>query len=138
MGLDLATFLATFGAVVDGDGTSWSIDGGPRVGIGGSHSNYETDSSPLKGDLYQYGDLDKLIISQYQEVGLWSGVSQGILVQTLTEYSCTACSPTRAPRTTILKFCETSEAVDSRRALIRIRNSTVGTALASKPISVDD
>lgn len=31
-----------------------------------SHGNYETDSSPLKGDLKQYGDLSKLIISQYK------------------------------------------------------------------------
>lgn len=68
MGLDLATFLATYGAVVDGDGTSWSIDGKPHTGIAGSHGNYETDSSPLKGDLYQYGDLDKLILSQFKDL----------------------------------------------------------------------
>lgn len=66
MGADLATFLATYGAVVDGTLTSWSIGGGPHIGIGGSHGNYETDSSPLKGDLYQYGSLGKLVISQYK------------------------------------------------------------------------
>jgi len=66
MSADLATFLATYGAVLDGTLTSWSIGGGPHTGIGGSHGNYETDSSPLKGDLYQYGDLSKLVISQYE------------------------------------------------------------------------
>ena len=66
MGVDLATFLATYGAVLDGTLTSWSIGGVPHTGIGGSHGNYETDSSPLKGDLYQYGDLGKLVISQYK------------------------------------------------------------------------
>lgn len=35
MGLDLAGFLAVFGAVIDGDGTSWSIGGTPGAGIGG-------------------------------------------------------------------------------------------------------
>lgn len=47
---------------------SWSIGGAPHTGIGGSHGNYESDSSPLKGDLYQYGNLGKLVISQYKEV----------------------------------------------------------------------
>ncbi|KAK3117722.1 hypothetical protein LTR53_000651 [Teratosphaeriaceae sp. CCFEE 6253] len=68
MGADLATFLSTYGAVVDGSGTSWSIAGGPHVGIGGSHGNYETDSSPLKGDLYQYGSNTKLIMSQFNNL----------------------------------------------------------------------
>jgi hypothetical protein len=68
MGLDLATFLATYGAVVDGTLTSWSINGKPHTGIGGSHGNYETDSSPLKSDLFQYGSLEKLVISQFKEV----------------------------------------------------------------------
>lgn len=66
MGADLALFLSTYGAVIDGSLTSWSIGGKPHTGIGGSHGNYETDSSPLKGDLYQYGDLGKLVISQYK------------------------------------------------------------------------
>lgn len=68
MGEDLATFLATYGAVVDGTGTSWSIAGGSHVGIGGSHGNYETDSSPLKGDLYQYGSNSELILEQFNNV----------------------------------------------------------------------
>lgn len=35
MGLDLAGFLAVFGAVIDGDGTAWSIGGTPGPGVGG-------------------------------------------------------------------------------------------------------
>lgn len=65
---DLAGFLAVYGAVVDGNGLGWTIEGGPHVGIGGSHGNYETDSSPLMGDLNQYGDLSKLIMSQFYDV----------------------------------------------------------------------
>ncbi|KAK0833576.1 hypothetical protein LTR73_001338 [Friedmanniomyces endolithicus] len=68
MGADLALFLSTYGAVIDGSGTSWSISGGPHVGIGGSHGNYETDSSPLKSDLYQYGSNSKLILEQFHEL----------------------------------------------------------------------
>ena len=68
MGPDLALFLSTYGAVVDGDLTSWSIGGKPHTGIGGSHGNYETDSSPLKADLYQYGNLETLVISQFKEL----------------------------------------------------------------------
>ncbi|KAK5714312.1 hypothetical protein LTR17_017243 [Elasticomyces elasticus] len=66
MGADLALFLATFGAVLDGTGVSWSIAGTPHTGIGGSHGNYETDSSPLKSDLYQYGTNGKLVMSQFK------------------------------------------------------------------------
>ncbi|KXL42991.1 hypothetical protein M433DRAFT_156311 [Acidomyces richmondensis BFW] len=66
MGIDLATFLAVYGAVVDGTLTSWSIDGGEHTGIGGSHNNYEGDNSPLKSDLNQYGSNQKLILEQFQ------------------------------------------------------------------------
>ena len=31
-------------------------------------SNYECDSSPLKGDLNQYGSLGKLVMPQFMEV----------------------------------------------------------------------
>lgn len=65
---DLGTFLAVYGALVDGDGTSWSIGGLPRTGILGSHNNYETDSSPLKSDLNQYGSNTRLIMSQFRNV----------------------------------------------------------------------
>ena len=66
MGLDLASFLAVYGAVMDGDLTSWSIGGPPPTtllesvgllgtpqGISGSHNKYESDNSPTRGDLYQ-------------------------------------------------------------------------------------
>ncbi|KAI9725488.1 MAG: hypothetical protein M1828_003159 [Chrysothrix sp. TS-e1954] len=66
MAQDLAGFLAVYGAVVDGDGTSWSIGGVPHTGILGSHNDYEADSSPLKSDLNQYGSNGRLIMSQFQ------------------------------------------------------------------------
>lgn len=70
MGLDLGAFLAVYGAVFDGDLTSWSIGGPPPPGllggllegvgllgtpqgISGSHNKYESDVSPTRGDLYQ-------------------------------------------------------------------------------------
>lgn len=68
MGPDLAAFLAVYGAVADGNLLSWSIGGKPHTGIGGSHGNYESDSSPLKADLDQYGNLYKLVLSQYKNV----------------------------------------------------------------------
>lgn len=70
MGLDLATFLAVYGSLFDGNLDSWSIGGPdsrvslgllgllnkPPTGISGSHNNYEADVSPTRGDLYQYGN----------------------------------------------------------------------------------
>ncbi|KAI1741822.1 hypothetical protein F4680DRAFT_63304 [Xylaria scruposa] len=68
MGVDLATFLAVYGAVFDGDLTSYSIGGpapsllglggllGEPTGLSGSHNKYEGDTSPVHGDLYQYGN----------------------------------------------------------------------------------
>jgi hypothetical protein len=66
MGTDLATFLAVYGAVFDGDLTSWSIGGPPTSGllssvgllgvsqgISGSHNKYESDVSPTRPDLYE-------------------------------------------------------------------------------------
>ena len=67
MGLDLAAFLAVYGAVFDGDLTSWSIGGPPSAsllsitagllgtpqGISGSHNKYESDASPTRPDLYE-------------------------------------------------------------------------------------
>lgn len=66
MGTDLATFLAVYGAVFDGDLTSWSIGGRPPAGllssigllgkpqgISGSHNKYESDVSPTRPDLYE-------------------------------------------------------------------------------------
>lgn len=67
MGLDVGAFLAAYGAVLDGDGLSWSIGGPPPTsltsiapgllgypqGLIGSHNKYETDSSATRGDLYE-------------------------------------------------------------------------------------
>lgn len=61
-------FLATYGAVVDGDLLSWSIDGGPHIGIGGSHNNYEADASPVYSDLNQYGSNKDVVMSQFNTV----------------------------------------------------------------------
>ncbi|KAI9708550.1 MAG: hypothetical protein M1828_002711, partial [Chrysothrix sp. TS-e1954] len=68
MASDLATILAAYGAVLDGAGVLWSIAGSEHIGIGGSHNNYETDSSPLRGDLAQYGSNTRLIMSQFYEL----------------------------------------------------------------------
>ncbi|KAK5117333.1 hypothetical protein LTR62_005950 [Meristemomyces frigidus] len=81
MGADLAGILAVYGAVLDGDLTSYSI-GGPdsRVGLSllglnllsqptgltGSHNNYEGDASAVRGDLYQYGNNYLSQVSQFQ------------------------------------------------------------------------
>ncbi|KAF4542401.1 Chloroperoxidase [Lasiodiplodia theobromae] len=76
MGVDLATFLSIYGAVMDGNGISWSIGGAPETtdllnlltqpqGISGSHNKYETDASPTRGDLYQYGNNFAVVRSQW-------------------------------------------------------------------------
>lgn len=63
-GVDLATVLAIYGAVFDGDLKSYSIGGptptlpllgllGSPQGLSGSHNKYEGDVSPTRGDLYQ-------------------------------------------------------------------------------------
>lgn len=87
MGIDLATFLSTYGAVMDGDLTSWSIGGPPGgnllpgllsqpQGISGSHNKYETDGSPTRGDLYQYGNDFLVQLSQFKALyDKQSGVS---------------------------------------------------------------
>lgn len=79
MGADLATFLAVYGAVFDGDLTSYSIGGpspslplvggllGQPQGLSGSHNKYEADNSPVYGDLYQYGD-NTLQLSQFKQL----------------------------------------------------------------------
>ncbi|TKA75717.1 hypothetical protein B0A49_03195 [Cryomyces minteri] len=80
MGIDLAAFLAVYGAVMDGDLTSWSIGGptpgllssvgllGTPQGISGSHNKYEGDASPTRGDLYQVGNDYLLQMSQFQDL----------------------------------------------------------------------
>ncbi|CZT46035.1 related to oxidase [Rhynchosporium secalis] len=88
MSLDLGLFLAVYGTIMDGNPLSltpgWSIGGPPSnpsqqnllgnvlgllgtpQGISGSHNKYETDASPTRGDLYQYGNAYKLQVSQFQ------------------------------------------------------------------------
>jgi hypothetical protein len=67
MGMDLGGFLAVYGAVFDGDLTSWSIGGPPSASplsstaellgnpqiISSSHNKYESDVSPTRPDLYE-------------------------------------------------------------------------------------
>ena len=63
-GADLASFLAVYGAIFDGDLTSYSIGGpvaglslsnllGTPQGLSGAHNKYEGDVSPTRGDLYE-------------------------------------------------------------------------------------
>ncbi|KAI4223129.1 MAG: hypothetical protein L6R40_008529 [Gallowayella cf. fulva] len=86
MALDIATFLAVYGTVFDGDALSltpgYSI-GGPSTGLGsvlgglgitrtpsglsGSHNNYEGDTSATRGDLYVVGNDDLLQIEFFQQ-----------------------------------------------------------------------
>ncbi|KUJ15136.1 Cloroperoxidase [Mollisia scopiformis] len=88
MSLDLGLFLSVYGTVMDGNPLSltpgWSIGGPPTDaseqnllgnllgllgtpdGISGSHNKYETDTSPTRGDLYQYGNDYALQVSQFQ------------------------------------------------------------------------
>ncbi|KAI1422637.1 hypothetical protein F5Y12DRAFT_799343 [Xylaria sp. FL1777] len=98
MGVDLATFLAVYGAIFDGDLTSYSIGGpapsllglgdllGEPQGLSGSHNKYEGDASPIHGDLYQYGNnLPRL--SQFTalyELGQENGDS--VSLDVLTQY----------------------------------------------------
>lgn len=87
MGLDLATFLAVYGTVYDGNPISldpgYSIGGAPPSGLGsnllgslgllgtpqgltGSHNKYESDASATMGDLYVYGNNDEVQIPFFQ------------------------------------------------------------------------
>ncbi|ORY86993.1 Chloroperoxidase [Protomyces lactucae-debilis] len=82
MGLDLGGFLSAYSVLQDGDPITqkWSIGGAPSTsglgavlglnpqGLTGSHNKYETDSSPMRGDLYLYkGDNYRLQLSQFKE-----------------------------------------------------------------------
>lgn len=87
MGLDLAAFLAVYGALFDGNLGTWSIGGpdsrvslGPLLGLhdepsglSGSHNNYESDVSPTRGDLYQYGDDYTARPEQFAELWNYQG-----------------------------------------------------------------
>ncbi|KAL6718421.1 hypothetical protein ACLMJK_004510 [Lecanora helva] len=102
MGVDLASFLAVYGAIFDGDLTSYSIGGpvggllstigllGTPQGLSGSHNKYEGDVSPTRGDLYQYGNDYKVQVSQFAalyELGQKNGDSVDLDV--LTNYRVT-------------------------------------------------
>lgn len=72
------------GGTIDGNGLVWSIGGpskaaapvggltggllGTPQGLSGSHNKYESDVSPGRGDLYQFGNDFTLQMSQYQEL----------------------------------------------------------------------
>ncbi|BFZ58576.1 hypothetical protein PYCC9005_005640 [Savitreella phatthalungensis] len=72
MSTDLGGFLSLYSVLQDGDlmTQKWSIGGQPPsgggLGLTGSHNKYETDSSPMRGDLYEYGNNFKLQMSQFQ------------------------------------------------------------------------
>lgn len=81
MGLDLAGFLAIYGAIFNGNLVSWSMGGpdarvslgalatqGEPAGLSGSHDNYENDVSPTRGDLYQYGNDYVVVPDQFKEL----------------------------------------------------------------------
>ncbi|KAJ4465070.1 hypothetical protein J3R30DRAFT_2950504 [Lentinula aciculospora] len=77
MGIDLAVFLSTYGAVVDGNilALSFSIGQGensiigPQNGLTGSHNHYEGDASPTRGDYYQYdGNNYDVQMSQFLDL----------------------------------------------------------------------
>lgn len=102
MGVDLATFLAVYGAIFDGNLLSYSIGGpspalingggllGAPQGLSGSHNKYEGDVSPVRGDLFQYGNDYLSQVSQFAalyELGQQNGNS--IDLNVLTNYRVT-------------------------------------------------
>lgn len=80
MGNDLAGFLSAYSVIQDGDPltTQWSIGGSPGgsllgltgapQGLTGSHNKYETDSSPTRGDLYEFCNNFEVQLNQFQEL----------------------------------------------------------------------
>ncbi|KAJ3834285.1 hypothetical protein F5878DRAFT_630941 [Lentinula raphanica] len=81
MGQDLALVLSVYGTVLDGDilsasfsigkgDNTFSIFGSPtsQNGLTDSHNNYETDASPTRGDLDQYGDNTHIQLSLFREL----------------------------------------------------------------------
>lgn len=80
MGVDLAAFLAVLGGVLDGNGVSWSIGGPSSIlsgnGLIGSHNKYESDVSPTRPDLYEYGNNYKVRTQQFSQLyNMQKGVS---------------------------------------------------------------
>ncbi|XP_018916952.2 uncharacterized protein [Bemisia tabaci] len=78
MGRDLALVLAVYSCVMAGDTTKESIGGNTPKVIGGplgiphglsfSHNKFETDASPTRGDLYQFGDASKVQMPQFKQL----------------------------------------------------------------------
>ena len=98
----MASFLAVYGAIFDGDLTKYSIGGpvngllnlggllGAPQGLSGSHNKYEGDVSPTRGDLYEYGNDYLVQLSQFTalyELGQQNGNSVDLDV--LTNYRVT-------------------------------------------------
>ena len=88
MAQDIAGFLAVYGAIFDGDLTGYSIGGptpnlpvisgalGTPQGLSGSHNKYENDASPIRGDLYLYGNDYLSQVSNFQQLyNFQNGVS---------------------------------------------------------------
>lgn len=78
MAQDLAGFLGIYGAVFDGNLLEYSIGGpsdavstlgllGKPTGLSGSHNLYENDASPVRGDLYLYGNDYESQVSIFQQ-----------------------------------------------------------------------
>ena len=101
MGADLSTFLAIYGAVFDGDLTSYSIGGpdpnlvsnlgllGEPQGLSGSHNKYEGDVSPTRGDLFQYGNDYQVQLSQFKELYALGMADDNYDLTLLTSYRAT-------------------------------------------------
>lgn len=87
LGADIASFLAIYGAIFDGNILSldpgYSIGGpssadtdilsglgilGTPQGLSGSHNKYESDASACRGDLYTSGNDYKVDITRFQEL----------------------------------------------------------------------
>lgn len=100
MGLDLGAFLAVYGSIADGDGTSWSIGGptpdvgaltgllglGVPQGISNSHNKYESDVSPVRGDLYEYGNDYLNQMSQFEALYAKGAADDSYDIALLTEF----------------------------------------------------
>ncbi|CAH0385205.1 unnamed protein product [Bemisia tabaci] len=75
---ELCFLLAFFGCLYGGNGVMVSIGGpsdkvphGPLPtprGLSYTHNRFESDASPTRGDLHQYGDAAKLQLSQFKEL----------------------------------------------------------------------
>lgn len=100
-GGDLSTFLGIYGAVFDGDLTSYSIGSpdpnlvsnlgllGEPMGLNGSHNKYEGDVSPIRGDLYQYGNDYKVQLKQFTELYELGMENDDYDLEVLTSYRAT-------------------------------------------------